>query len=43
SLGHAALVRELFVDGLDRARFGSLADGLEALAAHLRGTTGRRD
>jgi DNA-binding MarR family transcriptional regulator len=43
SPGHAALVRELFVDGFDRARFGSFADGLEALAAHLRETVGRRD
>ena len=35
--GHAARVRELFVDGLDRDRFTGLADGLAALAAHLRG------
>jgi DNA-binding MarR family transcriptional regulator len=35
--GHAARVRELFVDGLDRDRFTRLADGLAALAAHLRG------
>jgi DNA-binding MarR family transcriptional regulator len=41
--GHAALVRELFVGGLDRARFGGLADGLVALAAHLRETTDWRD
>jgi len=34
--GHAALVRELFVDGLDCGRFTGLADGLAALAAHLR-------
>ena len=41
--GHAALVRELFVDGLDRARFDGLADGLDALAGHLRAAAGSRE
>jgi DNA-binding MarR family transcriptional regulator len=35
--GHAARVRELFVEGLDSGQFADLADGLAALAAHLRG------
>ncbi|WP_406002700.1 MarR family winged helix-turn-helix transcriptional regulator [Streptomyces sp. NBC_00829] len=35
--GHAALVRELFVDGLGEREFDSLAAGLEALLDRLRG------
>jgi len=38
--GHAALVRELFLDGLDRDRFAAFAEGLAALAVHLRGAAG---
>jgi DNA-binding MarR family transcriptional regulator len=38
--GHAALVGEHFVAGVDPALFGGLADGLAALAAHLRAAGG---
>jgi DNA-binding MarR family transcriptional regulator len=38
--GHAARVREVFVDGLDHDRFANLADSLEVLAAHLRAVGG---
>jgi DNA-binding MarR family transcriptional regulator len=38
--GHAALVREHFVEGVDPALFGGLADGLAALVAHLREAAG---
>lgn len=34
--GHAALVRELFVEGLSRKQFNGLADGLIALSDWLR-------
>jgi DNA-binding MarR family transcriptional regulator len=34
--GHAALVRELFVDGMSRKDFAALADGLGALHENLR-------
>ena len=33
--GHAALVRELFVDGMSRERFEALADGVGALYDNL--------
>jgi DNA-binding MarR family transcriptional regulator len=38
--GHAALVGEHFVAGVDPALFDGLADGLAALVAHLRAATG---
>jgi DNA-binding MarR family transcriptional regulator len=34
--GHAALVRELFVDGMSREEFAALAEGVDALYDNLR-------
>jgi DNA-binding MarR family transcriptional regulator len=37
--GHAALVRELFVDGMSREQFAALAEGIGALHHNLRDRT----
>lgn len=40
AVGHAALVRELFVDGMSHQEFGALAEGIDALHRNLKNRSG---